>query len=130
MLRSILSVIAGNVAWTILWLGMNVVLASMNPQVADGKTRIESFSILTFLLVYSVVISVAAGYITALVARRNEIAHTFALGILQLALGIFFQYQAWNLSPMWYHLSFLILLIPGDIFGGIMRLKQSRKEFA
>ncbi len=125
MLRSILAVIAGNIVWTILWLAMNAVLAGIHPQIADGKTRIESVSLLLFILVYSVVISVVAGYITALIARRNEIAHTVALGILQLAMGIFFQSQAWNLLPIWYHLSFLILLIPGNVFGGLIRQKQA-----
>ena len=125
MLRSILAVIAGNIVWTILWLAMNGILAGIHPQIADGKTRIESVSLLVFILVYSVVISVVAGYITALIARRNEIAHTVALGILQLAMGIFFQSQAWNLLPIWYHLSFLILLIPGNIIGGLIRQKQT-----
>jgi hypothetical protein len=124
MLRSILSVIAGNIVWTILWLAMNAILASIYPQTLDGKTRVESVSLLSFLLVYSVVISVVAGYITALIARRNEIGHAFALGILQLALGILFQSQAWNLLPVWYHLTFLLLLIPGNLFGAVLRQKQ------
>lgn len=125
MLRSILSVVAGNVVWTILWLSMNGVLASVYPQSFDGNTRIESAPILSFLLVYSVVLSVIAGYVTATVARRNEIAHAFALGILQLAMGIFFQSKAWHLLPIWYHLSFLFLLIPGNLLGGILRQKQT-----
>lgn len=125
MLRSILSVIAGNIVWTILWLGMSAVLANMYPYIADGKTKVESMSLLLFLLVYSIVISVIAGYVTALIARQKEIAHTFALGILQLALGIFFQSQSWNLLPIWYHLSFLLLLIPGNLLGGHLRQKQT-----
>lgn len=125
-MRSILSVVAGNVAWTVLWLSLSAVLAGMYPREFDGKTRIESVGLLLFLLIYSVVISVLAGYVTALVARRKEIQHAAALGVLQLALGVFFQSQAWNLLPVWYHLSFLVLLIPGNLFGGQIRLKQQQ----
>lgn len=121
MLRSILSVVAGNVVWTILWLIINGVLAKLYPQSFDGNTRIESAPLLSFLLVYSVILSVIAGYVTAAIAKRNEIAHAFALGVLQLAMGIFFQSQAWHLLPVWYHLSFLFLLIPGNLLGAILR---------
>jgi hypothetical protein len=127
MLRSILAVVAGNILWTVLWLGLNAVLASLYPQSFDGKSRIESVPLLLFILLCSVVLSVIAGYLTALIARRSEMAHAFALGLLQLALGIFFQTQSWNLLPVWYHLTFLALLIPANLLGGQWRLMQKTK---
>lgn len=124
MLRTIFAVIAGNLTWTILWLTFNAILASFNPQLADGKTPLSSIPILLIMLVYSVIISIIAGYITGLVANRNQLKPVIALGILQLSMGIFFQSQAWHLLPIWYHLSFLVLLIPGNICGGQLRIKQ------
>lgn len=123
MLRSVLSVIAGVVVWTFLWLGGNALLASLYPQTFDGGQRVESVPLLSFLIVYSVILSVIAGYVTALIARRLEIAHAFALGLVQLALGIFFEAQNWSLLPVWYHLIFLALLIPGNLLGGQLRAR-------
>jgi len=77
------------------------------------------------LLVYSIIISIVAGYVTALIAKRKVIAHTIALGILQIAVGIFFQSKSWSLLPIWYHLSFLTLLLPCNVLGGFLRQKQT-----
>lgn len=123
MARTIFSVIAGNLSWTILWLTFNAILATINPQIGDGNTPISSIPLLLLILGYSVIISIVAGYITALIATHNQLKHVLALGILQLSMGIFFQSQAWHLLPIWYHLSFLALLIPGNIFGGQLRVK-------
>jgi hypothetical protein len=40
--------------------------------------------------------------------------------VLQLGLGIFFQAQYWQLMPLWYHLPFLALLLPGNVYGAWM----------
>ena len=42
---------------------------------------------------------------------------------IQLALGLVFQAQAWKLIPVWYHLSFLLLLAPATLLGAWLRLK-------
>ena len=63
-------------------------------------------------------LTIAAGYVTGLTAARNALKHAWALGVAQLALGIFFEVSYWNLLPVWYHLVFLALLIPGNVFGG------------
>lgn len=123
MVRTIFSIIAGNISWTILWLTFNTILTTITPKIGDGSTPISSIPLLLLLLVYSVIISIITGYITASVATHNQLKHVFALGILQLSMGIFFQSQAWHLLPIWYHLSFLALLIPCNIFGGWWRMK-------
>ena len=43
---------------------------------------------------------------------------TLILGILLLIVGVLVQAMVWNLLPIWYHLIFLILLIPATIAGG------------
>ena len=127
MLRSVLSVVTGTVVWTVLWLAFHAVMGKIYPHEYDGKTRIENISLLLITLVYSVVLSIIAGYITAYLAKHKEMQHAFALGLLQLALGIFFQSQSWTLFPLWYHLGFLALLIPANLFGGRLRLQQNGK---
>jgi hypothetical protein len=35
-----------------------------------------------------------------------------------LVLGIGFEVSYWAMLPVWYHLAFLALLIPGNVVGG------------
>ena len=44
-----------------------------------------------------------------------------ALGILQLVLGLAVTVGAYASAPLWYHLVFLALLIPGNVIGARLR---------
>lgn len=125
MLRSILAVLAGFLTWTVLWLTSNAAIAAALPDAfrADGST--DSAGILLVILLLSVVFSLIAGYVAAIVARRAIMKHALALGLLQLAVGLFVQIQYWNLMPLWYHLSFLALLLPGILVGARLRLARA-----
>jgi len=122
VLRNILAVIAGSLIWTVMWLGSNAILMSFFPDWYRG--RIESVPVLLFTLLRSLIFSIIAGYLTALIAKHQEINCAFALGVLQLALGIFFTVQFYESAPLWYHLLFLTLLIPGNLLGGQLRIIQ------
>lgn len=124
MLRSVLSIIAGASVWAVLWVLSNVGLANAAPEQIREGFPVDSPGVLLTLLLLSVMFSVIAGFITAAVADRKEISHVLALGALQLSLGIYFQTQAWDLMPLWYHLTFLALLIPGNVAGGWFRLSR------
>ncbi len=124
--RSILAVLAGAVLWALLWIGSNATLAATFPRQIVPNEYIGHVGILMTLLALSVVYSVLAGYATGVVAQANRVRHGFALGILQLALGIFFQAQYWQLMPLWYHLPFLALLLPGNVYGAWLRETASR----
>ena len=124
MIRSILSVLAGFALWTVLSLASNAALAAAAPGAfrEDGST--DSVGMLLLILVLSVVFSVIAGYVTALLAREKTKQHALALGLALLAVGIFVQIQYWDVMPVWYHLSFLALLVPGVLLGA--RTQRSR----
>lgn len=121
MIRGILSVITGFAVWTLLWLPSNALIRSLRPDDfrTDGST--ENTGILAILVLLSFAFSVIAGYVTAAMARHSKPKHVWALGIVQLAVGIFVQAQFWTVLPMWYHLTFLGLLIPGVLLGGRLR---------
>ncbi len=121
MIRSIFAVIAGSVVWTMLWLGSNALVMRLFPDWYGEGGKVESAPVLLFMILRSVIFSILAGYITAWIARRSEIKHTFALGVLQLVLGIIATIQFYNVAPLWYHALFLTLLIPSNVFGGWLR---------
>jgi hypothetical protein len=134
MVRIILGVIVGFIAWSILWLGSDQVLRSASPGwYGAHELRFESAKInetpfaadtmmLILHLVRSVIISVMSGFLAAVVANESK-KTTLVLGILLLAFGIFVQLDVWKFIPIWYHFLFLFLLIPMTMIGG--KLKRS-----
>jgi hypothetical protein len=118
MLRSVLAVLAGFATWTVLWLISNqLLMISARDQFHDDGTT-DHAGLLAVILIASVVISIAAGWLTAKIAPTNPFGHALALGALLLAVGVGVQWQYWHVMPLWYHLSFLALLLPASILGG------------
>lgn len=130
MVRSILAVIAGSVTWMVTALGMDAILMSLAPQWFGPNGKVYSVPLMLFMMSYSLLFSVLGGYVAALIARRKEMLHAFVLGVLQLAMGIMATIQFFDTAPLWWHLTFLTLLIPASLFGGWLRLAQKDKLVA
>lgn len=127
MIRSVVAVIVGDLIWGFLWVSANSVVATSFPSSLSEGGRFEHMPTLLFFVFFSIALSILAGYLTALIAGRREIAHAIALGILQLAIGIMVTAQNYDLAPLWYHIVFLLLLIPGNISGGYFRVIQKER---
>lgn len=133
--KIILGVVVGFIVWSVLWVGSDAVFSAISPDwgktsadfqaAAENKTpfTLESW-ILIVLLVKSFIVSIISGYVTALIAREN-FKSTFGLGILLVIFGIFIQSAYWNYMPLWYHIPFLLLLIPMTILGGKLKKVSS-----
>ncbi len=120
--RRIVAVVAGALVWGVLWaLGNQVLLARLPDVVQDMAAIGEHPGVLLGLIVWSVVLSVLVGYVTAAVAGVDGMKAVWALAILQLALGVFFQVSSWDILPLWYHVIFLGLIVPATLYGGRMR---------
>jgi hypothetical protein len=134
MLRVILGVIAGFIAWSILWVGSDQVIMMLSPdwygahQEAFQKAMFNKTeftpdnTIMIMHLVRAVIITLMSGFLAAYIARGNRNA-PLGLGILLFLFGAMVQAMAWNYIPIWYHIIFLALLIPMSIVGG--RLKRT-----
>lgn len=131
MLRIILGIIAGFIAWSVLWVGsdafFSMIWAEWGKSSTDFRAAVEnqtpytaSMAVLLVLLVKSVIISIISGYLTAMIAREN-FRSTVGLGILLLIFGVFVQAGHWDYMPLWYHVPFLLLLIPMTVLGGKLR---------
>lgn len=123
MWRTVAGIIAGNLAWTILWLALNVLLRKQGLLPADPSQRVDGHAGLLALLIASVLFSAAAGWITTVIAGGGGYAPAMVLAVIQLGLGIFFQSQAWHLMPVWYHVPFLLLIVPATLLGAWVRLR-------
>ncbi len=132
MVRIILGVIVGFIAWSIIWVGGDEAIASVSPdwygvhklafeKAAFNKTPfVGSSTILVIHLIRSVVTSLLSGFLAAFVANENR-RTTLILGVVLLVVGIVVQAMAWSLWPIWYHFAFLILLVPVTIAGGYLK---------
>jgi hypothetical protein len=134
MLRVILGIVAGFIAWSILWVGSDQVLIMMSPdwygahQQSFEKAMFNKSpftadtTILAMHLVRAVIITLMSGFLAAMIANGNRNA-PLGLGIVLLLVGVAVEVMAWNYLPIWYHIVFLALLIPVSILGG--RLKRT-----
>ena len=132
MVRIILGVIAGFIAWLILWVGSEDLLSMASPdwfganQNAFEKATFnrEAFTpdstILILNLVRIIVVSILSGLLTAMIGGENK-RSTLILGVLLLAFGVFVTVTTWTILPIWYHVFVLVLLIPMTIAGGKLR---------
>jgi len=131
MVRVFLGVIAGFIAWSILWVGSDQVLTNTISWYREHQHAFEkafmngdAFSadntVLAMNLFRSVIISLLSGYLAAFIANENR-KSTLILGILLLLFGLVVEISAWKYLPIWYHVIFLALLIPVTVAGGKLK---------
>lgn len=132
MVRLILGIIVGFLVWSVIWIGSDQLLISLNPdwygahQLAFERafTNSEAFTpdtaILGMHLVRAVVVSLIAGFIAAVIAGEGRRSAVILGGVL-LVFGIAIQATAWSYLPVWYHLAFLATLVPATAAGGRLR---------
>lgn len=132
MVRIILGVVAGFIAWSILWIGSDQVLMSLSPgwygahqldleKAMFNQTEfVPNTTILVMQIVRSIIISIVSGYLAAVVAGENN-RTALILGVLLLAFGLMVQVMTWNYIPAWYHAIFLLLLIPMTFLGAKLK---------
>ena len=128
--RAVLAVLAGAAVWAALWIGGTQAAQAAFPSVLAAGQPITHVGALLGLILYSVPLSMLAGYITAAVAVRNPMPAVWALAILQLVLGIVAEVSAWNLMPVWYHVVFLALVVPATVYGGLLRVMRRQTHAA
>jgi hypothetical protein len=106
-----------------MWLGGNAGIQTARPASfgADGGTRDPA--LIAMILLLSVVASLVAGYVAAAIARGQELKAAWMLAIVNLVIGVFVQIGLWDAMPVWYHLTFLAMLIPAIVVGGRLRAR-------
>jgi hypothetical protein len=115
--KSILSIIAGYVTWTFIFMGGAAIIRQLRTGVYDAEGYTSDVPALLLFLGMSVVASVMAGYVSGWLAEGKHLKHGIVLSICLLATGIPVQLSAWDKLPVWYNLAFLILLAPMTLIG-------------
>ncbi len=117
MLKSVVAVVAGYVAWTVVFLGSSFGIRTLMSDVHTDDGLTTDLSALLLYLIMSVVASLIAGFVAARLAPRKMTRHAFVLALLLLATGIPVQLANWDVLPVWYNVAFLGMLLPATIAG-------------
>ncbi|MFN0122775.1 MAG: hypothetical protein ACKV2V_19930 [Blastocatellia bacterium] len=126
--RIVLGVVAGFLAWAIVWFGGEKILSAIWPAfgvhqrafeaaITDGGQFTADATMLLTHIVLGAIVSLMSGFLAALIAGGNQRA-PLVLGFLLLAMGVMKAVMSWPYVPLWYHMIFTALLLPMAILGG------------
>jgi hypothetical protein len=106
--------------WGVLWVSANLGIAGAMPTRFENGITSDPALLVLFIAICAV-LCVLAGWLCATIAKDSLMKHVFVLALIQLAIGILVQASAWDLMPVWYHLTFLALVVPMHLVGGRIR---------
>jgi hypothetical protein len=117
MVRGILGIVVGLAVWFTTLLVAGTIMRSAWPAyaaVADAMTF--TLPMMFARLAISAFATLAAGWVTAVIARRSSLA-TLMPGVFLLLMFIPQHIMLWDRFPIWYHLTFLLSLVPLTFLG-------------
>ncbi|NJD32608.1 MAG: hypothetical protein FIB04_12075 [Gammaproteobacteria bacterium] len=117
MIRSIVAVVVGVVAWIVAATVLNIGQRYALP----GYAAAESSMVFTLVMMIGrlfvgLAASVVAGFACSWVARGARAAG-WMLAVLMLCLFAALHAKLWHTFPVWYHLFFLLTLVPAILAG-------------
>lgn len=118
-MRTFLGVLAGYALWSALWLGGGLLvrrLWSESYPETFPATPMTAVVPLVATLALSVLCSLLGGRLARDVGRGRGAVWILAAALLATGIGV--QASVWAAMPLWYHLLFLLLLVPVTLAGG------------
>ena len=126
-MKTTLGVLAGLVAWTVLVTVAGVALRALWPDYAAvADSMAFTLPMLGTRLAVSAVTLLAAARLTTLIAPRATLA-TLILGAILVVAFVPIHISIWYRFPVWYHLTFLLTLIPLTVLGGRLAHGAARR---
>jgi hypothetical protein len=124
MKRGVLSVITGLVVWVGITILVGFVMrAAWTEYAAVADAMRFTLPMMLARLLIGAVATVAAGWVTAGIAKRSVLASAIT-GVILLAAFIPQHISLWNTFPIWYHATFLCSLIPLSYLGGTIAARS------
>jgi hypothetical protein len=114
-------VVAGFAAWSALWFAGGAAIQAGLAGRFNSDMSTDDVLVCALLIVVSVACSLLAGYVTALVAKNRWLAFAWVQSLVLLAVGLVVEIGVWEMLPAWYHVVFLILLVPATLLGAHLR---------
>lgn len=119
MARNIAGVIAGLVVWFVVAFGVGSAMrASWSEYASVADALAFTLPMMFARLSIGALATVAAGFVTACITQ-STIAR-LATGVILLLVFIPEHVMLWDKFPIWYHLTFLLSLVPLTYVGGVL----------
>jgi len=118
MLRRILAVLAGAFVFGLLGTLLFLLLRLAWPEYARVEISMAFTPPMMLARLAAAALCVIAGGWTAARIASGDLRAAWWLGVLLLLVFIPVHYQLWQRLPAWYHLTFLLTLIPLAGLGG------------
>ena len=120
MKRSILACLAGLLMWIVVVTVINRVLRLSLPNYTAAEQTLHfTLGMKWARLWMAIVTSVVAGAVTGWISRSNRWA-PLIVGSVVLAMFAPLHIAIWSKFPVWYHLTFLLTIIPAVLVGALL----------
>jgi hypothetical protein len=125
MKRSILGCVAGLVTWIVVVTVINRMLRLSIPNYTAAEHTLQfTLAMKWARLLMAIMTSVVAGIVTASVSRSRRWA-PLIVGTVVLAMFVPLHIAIWSKFPVWYHLTFLLTIIPAVLVGGLLVARRN-----
>src|SRR5690242_14791279 len=112
MWRTVASIVAGLVTWAVVVTLLNFGLRAAIPGYHAAEASLQfTLAMKIGRLSEAALTSLAAGAVVALIAPMKRWA-PWLVGAIVLAMFLPVHVKLWHAFPIWYHLSFLVPLVP------------------
>ena len=125
--KTVGAVIAALVIWIFVATVLNLALRASWPHYHTAETSFNfTFAMKLGRLVLGAISSLSAGFVAVWISKGRIGAATLT-GIVLLGLFIPNHYLLWSKFPVWYHMTFLVSLLPLTLLGGALNCRTCRK---
>jgi hypothetical protein len=126
MKRSILACLAGLLTWVIVVMVINRVLRLSLPNYTAAEQTLQfTLGMKWSRLLMAIVTSVVAGAVAGWISQSSRWA-PLIVGSVVLAMFVPLHIAIWSKFPVWYHLTFLLTIVPAVLVGA--RLPPRRNK--
>jgi hypothetical protein len=120
MKRSILACLAGFLTWIVVVMVINGGLRLSVPNYTAAEQTLQfTLGMKWARLLMAIVTSVVAGAVTGGISRSSRWA-PLIVGSVVLAMFVPLHIAIWSKFPVWYHLTFLLTIIPAVLVGALL----------
>jgi hypothetical protein len=126
MKRSILACLAGLLTWIVVVTVINRVLRLSLPNYTAAEQTLQfTLGMKWARLLMAILTSLVAGAATRWIAPSSRWA-PLIVGSVVLAMFVPLHIAIWSKFPVWYHLTFLLTIIPAVLVGALLPPRRNR----
>ena len=126
MKRSVLACLAGFLTWIVVVMVINSGLRLSLPNYTAAEQTLQfTLGMKWARLLMAIVTSVVAGAVTGWIPRSSRWA-PLIVGSVVLAMFVPVHLAIWSEFPAWYHLTFLLTIIPAVLVGALLPPRRNK----